>query len=60
MANTQSKSVPARPTTVPSLPHTCFLCQRIDPKGKKEKHILIKNNILTFKEFNNNFKTKFC
>lgn len=26
IANAQSKSVPARPTTVLSLPHTCFLC----------------------------------
>ena len=27
IANTQSKSVPALHTAVPSLPHTCFFCQ---------------------------------
>ena len=27
IANAQSKSVPARLTTLPLLPHTCFLCR---------------------------------
>lgn len=28
IANAQSKSVPARPTAIPTLSHTYFLCRR--------------------------------
>lgn len=45
ITNAQSKSVPAQPTNLPSLSHTCFLCQRTkDDNNKQNDYIVIIKN----------------